>query len=309
MEIQIITIVCFIGGSLLATGVGMLVRNAMLRTAQAHGGGNAAVPASWSPARKLAPATSLVGRIDQALTQVVDQSGLGWGIWSVVLLMVACGGAAAAVALLWTDDLVITCLAMGLGMIALVPMFIVRRAKRIALFQQQLPDVLDLLARAVRAGESLEQAVAMVGDNSAEPMAGEFRRCSKQLEMGLAIPAVMRSLAGRVPLTEVKIFGATLTVHRQTGGNLAAMLERLSIVVRDRLNYRRQLRAVTAAGRMSATLVAAAGPMLFFYLMVFEPEYFGRLTATSMGQMLLATAVVLETVGLIWIWRMLSQSK
>ena len=87
------------------------------------------------------------------------------------------------------------------------------------------------------------------------------------------------------------------------------MLERLSIVVRDRLNYRRQLRAVTAAGRMSATLVAAAGPMLFFYLMVFEPEYFGRLTATSMGQMLLATAVVLETVGLIWIWRMLSQSK
>jgi len=309
VEIQIITIVCFIGGSLLATGVGMLVRNAMLRTAQAHGGGNAEVPASWSPARKLAPATSLVGRIDQALTQVVDQSGLGWGIWSVVLLMVACGGAAAAVALLWTDDLVITCLAMGLGMIALVPMFIVRRAKRIALFQQQLPDVLDLLARAVRAGESLEQAVAMVGDNSAEPMAGEFRRCSKQLEMGLAIPAVMRSLAGRVPLTEVKIFGATLTVHRQTGGNLAVMLERLSIVVRDRLNYRRQLRAVTAAGRMSATLVAAAGPMLFFYLMVFEPEYFGRLTATSLGQMLLATAVVLETVGLIWIWRMLSQSK
>ena len=309
MEAQIIAMICFVGGTLLATAVGLMVRMALARTAAGHGGDGAVIQATWSPAQREIPATSLVGRLDQALARLIDQSGLGWGIWNVLLLMVASGGVAAAVALLWTDNLMITCLAMAAGMIALVPVFIIRRTKRLAMFQQQLPDVLDLLARAVRAGESLEQAVALVGEKTAQPMAGEFRRCSRQLDMGLSIPAVTRSLAARVPLVEMKIFGATLSVHRQTGGNLAAMLEQLAIVVRDRSNYRRQLRATTAAGRTSATMVAAAGPLLFFYLMVFEPEYFGRLTATSLGQMLLATAVVLEIVGLVWIWRMLSQSK
>ena len=309
MEAQIIAMICFVGGTLLATAVGLMVRSALARTAAGHGGDGAVIQATWSPAQKEIPATSLVGRLDQALASLIDQSGLSWGIWNVLLLMVASGGVAAAVALLWTDNLMITCLAMAAGMIALVPVFIVRRTKRLAMFHQQFPDVLDLLARAVRAGESLEQAVALVGEKTAQPMAGEFRRCSRQLDMGLSIPAVARSLAARVPLVEIKIFGATLSVHRQTGGNLAATLEQLAIVVRDRSNYRRQLRATTAAGRTSVTMVASAGPLLCFYLMVFEPEYFGRLTASSLGQMLLAAAVVLETVGLVWIWRMLSQSK
>ena len=309
VELQIITLVCFVGGTLLATAVGMALRNVLARGAGENAGGTSVMPTLWSPVRRESPADGMLARFDRGLLRLIEESGLGWGIWTAVLLMVLSGGLAAAVALLWTDDLLITCLAMGLGMIALVPLFIVRRAKRLAKFQQQLPDVLDLLARAVRAGESLEQAVALVGEKTAEPMAGEFRRCSQQLDMGLAIPTVVRSLAGRVPLMEIKIFGATLSVHRQTGGNLALMLERLASVVRDRANYRRQLRATTAAGRTSATLIAMAGPLLFFYLMVFEPEYFGRLTATSLGQTLLLTGVVLEAVGLIWIWRMLSQSK
>ena len=309
MEAQIIAMICFVGGTLLATAIGLVVRGTLARATAGQGDDGAAMPAVWSPVRNEDPASSLVGRLDQALERLIDQSGLGWGVWNAMLLMVASGGAAASAALLWTDNLVIACLAMAVGMIALVPVLIVRRARRMAKFQQQLPDVLDLLARAVRAGESLEQAVALVGEKTAEPMAGEFRRCSQQLEMGLAIPAVARSLAARVPLVEMKIFGATLAVHRQTGGNLAAMLEKLAVVVRDRANYRRQLRATTAAGRTSATLVAMAGPLLFFYLMVFEPEYFSRLTSTSLGQMLLAAAVVLEMIGLAWIWRMLSQSK
>ena len=309
MEAQIIAMICFVGGTLLATAIGLVVRGTLARATAGQGGDGAAMPAVWSPVRNEDPASSLVGRLDQALERLIDQSGLGWGVWNAMLLMVASGGAAASAALLWTDNLVIACLAMAVGMIALVPVLIVRRARRMATFQRQLPDVLDLLARAVRAGESLEQAVALVGEKTAEPMAGEFRRCSQQLEMGLAIPAVARSLAARVPLVEMKIFGATLAVHRQTGGNLAAMLEKLAVVVRDRANYRRQLRATTAAGRTSATLVAMAGPLLFFYLMVFEPEYFSRLTSTSLGQMLLAAAVVLEMIGLAWIWRMLSQSK
>jgi tight adherence protein B len=117
--------------------------------------------------------------------------------------------------------------------------------------------------------------------------------------------AVMRALVHRLQLTDIRIFTTTLTVHRQTGGNLAWTLERLAGVIRERLAYRRQMRASTAAGRMSATLIAAIGPLLFVYLFFAEPQYVSGLTQSPLGQSLLAAAVFLEIAGLLWIARML----
>jgi len=104
---------------------------------------------------------------------------------------------------------------------------------------------------------------------------------------------------------EMRIFATTLAVHRQSGGNLSTMLERMAEVVRDRISYQRQLRATTAAGRFSATLVASAGPLLFAFMFLFQKEYTNKLLTLPLGQMLLVAAVVLEVVGLLWINRML----
>ena len=117
--------------------------------------------------------------------------------------------------------------------------------------------------------------------------------------------AVMRSLVYRLRLIEVKIFATTLAVHREMGGNLATTLDRMAAVLRERITYRRQVRAATAAGRFSATLVASAGPLLFAYMFIFQYEYASALVTLPLGQSLLAVAVALEVIGLVWIVRLL----
>jgi tight adherence protein B len=126
--------------------------------------------------------------------------------------------------------------------------------------------------------------------------------------MGLGLPAVMRSLSSRLKIYEVRIFATTLIVHRQMGGNVVAVLERLAQVVRERINYRRQLRATTAAGRMSAGLVGLVTPSVFLYFFFFRPEYVTTMLNSPLGQSMLITTVVLEVVGLVWMVRILKPS-
>ena len=115
----------------------------------------------------------------------------------------------------------------------------------------------------------------------------------------------MRSLVQRVRLVDVRIFTTTLSVHRQTGGNVAQVLERLATVIRDRLNSRRQLKATTGTGRLSAMLIATIGPLLFVYLMIFHPEYSRVMLETTLGQTMLIAAAALELIGVLWTIRLL----
>jgi len=176
---------------------------------------------------------------------------------------------------------------------------------RVHKFQNQFPGALELLARAVRAGESFDQAVALVGQSAPEPVAIEFRRCARHLEMGLSISAATEAFFQRMHLIDVRIFCTTVTVHRSAGGHLAETLERLSTVIRDRLAYRRQLRAVTGAGRLSAILISALGPILFIYLFCFQADYGSTLWQDSLGRSMLMFAVLSELVGLLWVARLL----
>jgi tight adherence protein B len=164
---------------------------------------------------------------------------------------------------------------------------------------------MELLARAVRAGESLDQAVHLVGETVPKPLGPEFRRCARQMEMGLSVDAAMQSMSRRAPVTEIRILASALTVQRKTGGSLPITLERLSAVIRDRLNYRRQFKASTAAGRVSTLLIGAAGPFVAVYLMVFQAAYFQKFLDSFGGQMMLLTALVLQVVGYIWVYSLL----
>ena len=140
---------------------------------------------------------------------------------------------------------------------------------------------------------------------SAQPMAAEFRWCAAQLSMGSSLQGVMRSLVHRVPLYDMRIFATTLIVHRQTGGNIVGVLERLAQVIRDRLSYKRQLRATLAAGRMSAGFVAMVTPAVFVYYFFFRPEYVNTMLQAPLGRSLIILTVVLEIVGLAWTARLL----
>ena len=123
--------------------------------------------------------------------------------------------------------------------------------------------------------------------------------------MGLPLQTCMRGLAQRLDLMDVRIFANAVAVHRDAGGSLPTVLERLAEMIRDRQSCHRQLRIVTGAGRMSALLITALGPILFVYMFVFQPEYGHKLVDDPMGRWMLVGAVVAQVTGIVWVLRLL----
>lgn len=245
--------------------------------------------------------TSISETLDQRFRHLIYQSGLDLSPLPAWLLMLCVGLAAGGAVFLWRDDLLLAVLAFLVGFGA--PLLVYRqvRARRLTQFREQLPEAMELMSRSVRAGETLDQALDNVGRQTAEPAGLEFRRVARQVEMGLAVPAAMGSLVRRVPLTELRILSTALTVQRRTGGNLGETLDRLASVIRDRLSYQRQFLAATGASRVATLLIALTGPLVFAYMLVFQPDYIGQFFQLAGGYTMLATAVVLQVVGLAWI--------
>ncbi len=186
------------------------------------------------------------------------------------------------------------------GIAAVILLFMVLRARRRRKILEQLPDAIDYLARCVRSGQSLDQALAEVGGAPFRPLAGEFRRCARQLAMGLSLESTLRGFVLRNPLAEARILSATLAVQRQTGGNLPAALERLAGVFRDRLSYQRSFRAATAASRGGLVVIVVIALALDAYVLVFSPEYAQNLIAMAAGRILLGVSLALQAIGMVW---------
>jgi tight adherence protein B len=308
VNLTVLTLVCFACVSSVVAVVGLALRDLLFRRSAIAGNSvdEAAAPLPrLTLARDVVPTTGLASRIDQALERLVLESGVSASSLTVTLFLVLSGLIFGGGVLLWTGDPVSSVIGFLVGMGAPLPYLSLRRAGRIRDVQSQLADAMDLMSRATRAGESLDQAIALVGERSPEPLGLEFRRCARHLQMGLSVSAAMRALVHRLPIMDIRILATTLSVHRQAGGNLALTLERMARVVRDRMSYRQQIRSVTAAGRFSAMLIATVGPLLFLYLFTFERDYVGKLLDLPLGNLMLAFAVVLEIVGLVWISRLI----
>jgi tight adherence protein B len=251
------------------------------------------------------PALSITGRLDQAFERLILESGIDASGVGAFALMLVVGLLTGGTMFLWKEQPLPGIVGMLIGMGLVLAYFMVKRGRRLREIQEQLPDVLDLMSRAVRAGESLDQAIELVGREMGGALGAEYHQCWRQLEMGVSLTSVMRGLMRRVRLLDVRILATTLMVHRQTGGNLALTLERLAAVVRERLNYRRQLRAATGSGRMASLLIGSAGPLMFFVLFSWQFDHLTIMFEDWLGQTLLVTAVVLELIGMVWILRLL----
>jgi tight adherence protein B len=246
-----------------------------------------------------------VGKFDNWFAHTIQGSGLSLDPTSGALLVVLCTIAGGGIFYLLWEQAAPVMFGCMLGMAIPLFYFMRRYRKRTKQLQGQLPSALDMLARDVLSGHSIDQGITTVGDNSPEPLATEFRYCAKQMSMGLSLPAVMRSLVNRVGLNDIRIFTTSLSIHRQTGGNVAQVLHRLANVVRDRMSYRRQLRVATSAGRLSAVVVGLAAPLLFVFFLTFRSEYLSEMIKSPLGQSLLIIALVLEVIGIVWITRLL----
>jgi tight adherence protein B len=198
---------------------------------------------------------------------------------------------------LWRDDVVAGATGAVFGVMLVGGVLMFFRARRNNAIRDQLPDCMELMARAVRAGESLDQAITLVGNSQLRPVATEFRYCASQMKMGLSLESAIRGMVARVPLIETRILAMTLIVQRRRGGSLPVTLERLARVFRDRLSFYRQFRAATALGRASAALI---GLGLDAFMVFGNSDYAQKLVTTDVGHIMLVIALVLQIVGITW---------
>jgi tight adherence protein B len=179
-----------------------------------------------------------------------------------------------------------------------------KRTGRMAKFEEQLPDAIDLFTRTMRAGHNIHSGLETIAAETSNPVRMEFRKMMEELALGSQIEPALHSLGERVPLIDLKFFITGLILQRQTGANMVAVLENLSVLVRERLNMAAKLKAHTAQQRYSAGLLCALPLVVGLGFEVIKPDYLRLLWTDPTGIKFLTYAIVSECVGILVIRRM-----
>ena len=235
------------------------------------------------------------------LAHLVVQSGVKTTPAAVVLASLVCSASAAAITSVFVRQPFAWPLAAAAGLALPTLWLMRRRSTRIARFEEQFPDALDLMARAIRAGHAFQTAMGMVADELAAPVGPEFRKAFDEQNFGLPLRDALNGLADRTPLLDIRFFVTAVTIQRESGGNLSEILENLAHVVRERFKIRRQVRTHTAHGRFTGYVLLALPAALAVALSSISPDQMQLLFREPMGQTMLAGAVVLQTIGYFWI--------
>jgi tight adherence protein B len=177
------------------------------------------------------------------------------------------------------------------------------RARRLNQFEEQFPEAIDLIARTLRAGHAFTTGLRMAADELPEPVSVEFRTLHDQQNFGLPLPDALHGLARRVPLIDARFFVTAVLTQREAGGNLAEVLDNLSAVIRERFKIKRQLRVITAHGRLTGAVLACLPLALGSYLMLRTPEHFKILLEDPTGIRMIGVAAVLQIAGAILIYK------
>lgn len=173
----------------------------------------------------------------------------------------------------------------------------IKKNKRFEKFEELFPEAIDTLARAVRAGHAFTTALEMITNEVAEPIAGEFRQLYEEQKFGMPVRDALMNLTERVPLVDVKFFVTAVMLQRETGGNLAEILDNLSYVIRERFKIQRQVRVYTAQGRLTMALLMGMPPIIVAVMLVLNPSFIHPLFSDPIGHTLLVAGITLQTVG------------
>ncbi len=176
-----------------------------------------------------------------------------------------------------------------------------KRTRRMRTFEEQFPEGLDLIARALKAGHAFATGLKMVADEMPEPVGPEFRKTFDEQNFGLPLKDALDNLTHRVPHLDVRFFATAVLIQRETGGNLSEILENLAHVVRERFKILRQVRVYTAHGRFTGYVLLALPAVLCIALAFINPDHMNLLFRNSMGQMMLGGALVMQFIGYMWI--------
>ena len=231
------------------------------------------------------------------LRSIMYQAGLKWTTGALILMSAACSVIPAYLIYLRTGVGVFSLL---LGLLtggAPFAYVLHKRKKRFGKFEQELPEALGLIVSALQAGHSLVSALNLVAQEAPDPLGGEFRICYDEQNYGLDLRTAMENMATRVPLQDLRIVITAVLIQRESGGNLAEVLENVAHVIRERFRLKRQVRVHTAQGRMTGMILSMLPLVLGVCLYLINPKTMSILWKTPVGLELLYAASTMTVVG------------
>ncbi len=231
------------------------------------------------------------------LEQLLAQADLG--LTPTRFLLVSAGSAGAAFLICMAAPIskyIAPAAAIFGGMLPLLVVMFLRK-RRIKKFGKQLPEALELISRALRAGHSLGAGISLVADEMADPIRKEFCRCYEEQNLGIPLEVALDSMTMRVPNLDLRFFATAVILQRQTGGDLAEILDKIGHLVRERFKIWGQIQALTGEGRLSGIVLLALPPVLFLVMYHMNRNYVLMLFTDPMGQQMLVGAIIMQLFG------------
>ena len=231
------------------------------------------------------------------LRKLISDAGLTWSVGRLVA-----GSTLAAVLVLWLgrfffpSPIVVPVLAAAVFLGPYLYLMM-KKSQRLNKFGSQLPDAMDLISRALRAGHSLTAAMDLVAQEIAAPLGPEFRRVFDEQNLGLPQREALLNLTERVPLPDLRFLVAAILIQRETGGNLVEVLDKTAAVLRERMRLQRQIRVFTAQGRLTGWILSLLPVIMFFLLSAVNPAYMNNLISDPMGVKIMIVGVILMLFG------------
>jgi tight adherence protein B len=233
-----------------------------------------------------------------SLQRTLDQADVNWSASRLLVnlsglgLMVGFGLAIMKIQLL-------SAIGAGVGVFALPILFLVhKRKRRLKILVEQLPDVFELLGQALRAGHSLASGIQLISTQMPDPIAGEFARVFHEQNLGIKIEEALLNMADRTDQMDVRFFVTAVLIQRQTGGDLAEVLDKIGKVIRDRIQLFGAVRALTAEGRLSGLVLLLLPVIVFLISLSTNPTYARQLLDTPNGRIMLGTAICMDLMGM-----------
>lgn len=244
--------------------------------------------------------------IVRALARQLQQAGLSWSVGQLLTFSALLPLGVIAVGFLLPVRFNYVVIVAALS--ALLPLLHMRRrrAKRLYQFERQLPDACDMLARSLRAGHAFAAAIQMVGDEFPEPMGGEFRATFDEINYGVSLNDALTNLAQRVPIHDLRYFVIAVLIQRETGGNLAELLDGITALVRERFKLFDKVRVLSAEGKLSAWILVLLPFVTAGLMSLINPGFLDVLWQDDTGVRVVQFAAVLMVVGVFWIRRTIS---
>ncbi|SHG50336.1 type II secretion system F family protein [Massilia sp. CF038] len=272
-----------------------------LRAMSAKGGESE--QASMIRQRQLAKSPQMQALLEQmqfslSLDNYLAQSGLRWNVGYLLCLMAGIGAGGMLLAALFGQGWIGSALAACLG---LLPLLYVRRARsrRLRKFEAQLPDALDMMGRALRAGHAFPTALKMVGEEMSAPLCEDFKLAFDEVNFGISMQDALVSLSARVPVTDLRFFVIAVVIQRETGGNLAELLANISGIMRDRIKLFAQVRVLSAEGKMSAWVLSLLPFAAALMIHISNPAFLEVLYTDPVGRMMIGGALFMMFVGVL----------